>query len=321
MLELNAFFKVKRFLLLEGGLVKLLLELLVAKVDAKLLKRVVVKDLKAKDIEDTDHLASRSLEGFVDLGHQPRKQARVNTHSKSISTITSLRGGQRDHGGLLADANRAVREHLLQLASIDGEQTRDLLHNVAVGHGRAGYSICELLLVKLYVTEAQDTSGKREYSLNLLLRELEQLHRVANSSMLFDIVNVLGIEGATLVKVVVVFRAVKAKVRHSGTVLGELVKDVKVSLFAVCLLAYNTTLFQEIVLDASTSDGLLHIIKMDFNPLAETRRVVVSDRLGVTKGFKKRVAHQDLLFQVVRRTCYGGQVVEDLLCAHSFTGT
>ena len=76
-LECHALLLILALLEFEDGIRKVLLQLLVAEVDAELLERVDIKDLEAKDVEHRDGV--RALGGSLRVNgfDQPIKQLRV----------------------------------------------------------------------------------------------------------------------------------------------------------------------------------------------------------------------------------------------------
>ena len=75
-LECHALLLILALLEFEDGIRKVLLQLLVAEVDAELLERVDIKDLEAKDVEHRDGVRALGGSLRVDGFDQPIKQPR-----------------------------------------------------------------------------------------------------------------------------------------------------------------------------------------------------------------------------------------------------
>ena len=60
----------------------------------------------------------------------------------------------------------------------------------------------------------------------------------------------------------------------------------------------DSRLFKKIILDLSAIDLVLMDRKVHQHVFAETRRIIVSHRLGVTKALEDRVASEDLLADI-----------------------
>ena len=76
-LECHALLLILALLEFEDGIRKVLLQLLVAEVDAELLERIDIKDLEAKDVEHRDGVWSLGGSLRVNGFDQPFKQPRV----------------------------------------------------------------------------------------------------------------------------------------------------------------------------------------------------------------------------------------------------
>ena len=98
----DALRRVEGLLLLEGVNTEELLEPLVGKVDAELLKRVGVEDLEAEDVEHTDEPAARPVERAVDLGDEVGEERAVDGLGGGGASVERLGGAQLDQGRLAA---------------------------------------------------------------------------------------------------------------------------------------------------------------------------------------------------------------------------
>lgn len=78
-----------------------------------------------------------------------------------------------------------------------------------------------------------------------------------------------------------------------------LIKDVVVSLADA--LRYDSRLFQQEIHDLG-ANNLAVVIELDLDELAEATRVVIAQRLGITKGLEKRVGLEHALFQLAKRS-------------------
>ncbi len=96
--------------------------------------------------------------------------------------------------------------------------------------------------------------------------------------------------------------------------LGELIEDVEVSLVANLL--NDTVLFEKVVCDVGT-DRFALCVEHDFKILSMTRRVIVPERLGATKGLEERVGSQNHILDVLNArigaTTDGSDVLHDTL--------
>jgi hypothetical protein len=93
----------------QGELNEDLLELLIDKVDAELLKAVVLENLESVNVQHADDRGRILVEdGFIDLRDDPLEEARVDAHRKGVAGKCGL--GRRE-GGLdgLADSLDGTR--------------------------------------------------------------------------------------------------------------------------------------------------------------------------------------------------------------------
>mmetsp|Transcript_20920 Transcript_20920/g.50792 ORF Transcript_20920/g.50792 Transcript_20920/m.50792 type:complete len:315 (+) Transcript_20920:1479-2423(+) len=100
----------------------------------------------------------------------------------------------------------------------------------------------------------------------------------------------------------------------------DLVEDVKVAL--PILLPDDARLLQEVRVDLGAAQGVL-LVKVDVDVLAESRRVVISQRLGVAKRLEDWVALQHPSLRVGRHGRVvrdGGEVLHHELCALRLAG-
>ncbi len=82
--------------LLEGKdvAVKILLQLLVGIVDVELLKAVELKVFKAKNVQHANGVESvGTLQGNIELGHNPFEQLGIQGHRQRVARVGSLRRG------------------------------------------------------------------------------------------------------------------------------------------------------------------------------------------------------------------------------------
>jgi len=77
--ELNALALVHRLLQTKGVVIEVLLQHFIGKVDAELLEGVVVEDLEAENVQDTDLTRRFRVvpHGLVDAHHQPVEHCSV----------------------------------------------------------------------------------------------------------------------------------------------------------------------------------------------------------------------------------------------------
>mmetsp|Transcript_13763 Transcript_13763/g.22376 ORF Transcript_13763/g.22376 Transcript_13763/m.22376 type:complete len:232 (-) Transcript_13763:169-864(-) len=137
--------------------------------------------------------------------------------------------------------------------------------------------------------------------------------------MRLGIVNVLGQEGRGAREVGVRLDVVETKLALSAAVRAHLVKDVIVAL--TVLLVDHARLLKQVVGDRGGGDNTRGSIEVNIDVLTETRRVVVTECLGVSESLEQRVGQNDLLLYVALRAGNVGEIVKALLGTNGLAGT
>ena len=137
--ELDLLKEVHALLLRKHRYVEELLETLVGKVDAELLKRVVFENLKAKDVENADVLVSRRVlrrlddgsvvvrlverraRRLVDALNQPIKQFGIHGHRQRIDAVPRFDGREGYVRHLVVDGDGSKSQDLFKLPRLDLE--------------------------------------------------------------------------------------------------------------------------------------------------------------------------------------------------------
>ena len=201
---------------------------------------------------------------------------------------------------LAADIHRTEGDGILELLGRDLQEMRRPLELVLVlDAGRV--DVATRALAELQVAEMQYGRHEAEDVVDLVVREVEALHGLAHLGELVRVVDVIDLDAATAVEVLKVVRRREAELAaHSVVGTGQqLVEDVEVAL--ALELVRDTRLLQQVVDGRRTTDAVV-LVKVHRDQLAETRRVVVTQRLGVTERLENRVREQDVLLDTRGRT-------------------
>lgn len=119
---------------------KQLLQFLIAIVDAKLLKTISLKYLKAVDVQHAQHIVERFLrfmsghdDRFVDATNDPGEQSIVDGLRQSVSTVFGLDDTVRLHHDVSASGDRALRESRLEVRFGDLEKAGGVAERRLIG--------------------------------------------------------------------------------------------------------------------------------------------------------------------------------------------
>ena len=166
---------------LEDVLDKELLEVLVGKVDAKLLEGVGLEVLKAEDVEDADAAAVGGVlqvwleDSGVDLPHNINEEAAVDALGKGVPHVPGLMHVEgADHRLALGEdgaAGECVDERLLVHAQDGGHA-----FNVALIWNVGGVEVVDDLALVLDVSHVQEGGQDLEDVPDLLVSHHEHLH-------------------------------------------------------------------------------------------------------------------------------------------------
>mmetsp|Transcript_9976 Transcript_9976/g.25803 ORF Transcript_9976/g.25803 Transcript_9976/m.25803 type:complete len:521 (-) Transcript_9976:76-1638(-) len=276
-------------LLLEDDVVEYLLEHLVRRVDEELLEAVDPHVLEAEDVEDADKLRVRgrvNVEGHVDASDEPVEELGVDRLGGRIAQVHRLllvvRRGDR---GLARDLAHAVDEGVLELGGRDAEHAGG-----RVERARRGAVDRRVVRVgELDVAELEHTRDDLHHAVDLGVGDVDRLHRLDSEAVLLGVVHVR--DGGAHLGVLLRRGAAVEAVLGGGASL-ELVEDVEVAL--ALSLVHDARLLEEQVGDVAPGDRVLRRV-VQRGELAEARRVVVAERLGVAEGLHERVRLDDLL--------------------------
>merc|ERR550539_1077955 len=287
-------------LLLEGEHVGVeeLLELLVDVVDTDLLEAVVVENLEASDIEDTnvlDFLHGGVDESLVTFLHNNPEGSLVDGTSDTGHRVGSvLTGGALAHplGTDLQLGLTEVSDHPL---AVNAEKLSNLL---------GGHIVLDLSLLLLahghevlgHVAHVHHAGGVLVHVVLLFLAEAESHEGLVSELHVLLVVN--GGDGKLALGDVPVVQDVvgqQALLLQVGDSVGhDVVEGVVATLQG--LLVSQTRLLQEVD-DHVSSGQFARGVEMDTDELSESGGVVVPHSLGVTPGLQHRVGGNDLLLK------------------------
>ena len=293
---------------LKDVLVKVKLQLFVGIVDAKLLERVLLKVLKAENIKDADKrmlaaLANRVVDVLQDAG----EHAAVQSLAEGVPRIDGLLHKQGADKGLATLGHRPRGEDRRHFVGLETEQGRDK-------GGGGGIRHLDVVLVLLLERDVTEMEHRGEDIKNGALdgAKVKHLHGRLDLFEIGRVVQLGNLDAPALVQVVVVGRATEPEglALLLGGTRQEAVENVVVAFISG--LMDNARALQQKVANARAENGA-RSIKLDLDKLAETGRVVVTDSLGVTKGFHDRTRLNNLLLDERLLGRHGGKVLNDQL--------
>uniref|UniRef100_A0A2M4DMR2 Uncharacterized protein n=1 Tax=Anopheles darlingi TaxID=43151 RepID=A0A2M4DMR2_ANODA len=312
----------------EHVVVEELLQLLVGEVNTQLLETVVVEDFETSNIQHTNELSTLLLgvQSLVTLLDQPFEDTIEDTLAEGTDRVGDLVLVLTLGDELVTDLNTWLQQILVQIVS---DHTEQLGHTVTI-LGTVGFSLLfATLLLELHATHVHDSGSDLVDVVLLLLSETQNVEGFIGQQTFLTVIDV-GNGDFTLGNAVVIVDVVRQEAHFFQSLDGarhELVEDVVRALQR--LLRDDTSLLQQVGLNIGTSQ-LTASGEVDTDELTETRRVIVTDGLGVTEGLKYGVSLDDLIFQgalllsvlvLLARRANGGEVRNDLLGVLSLSGT
>ena len=288
---------VQRLLALEDEAQEELLQLLVGKVDAELLKRVDEERLEAVDVQQPDErrLAARgeapiaAAERLIDDADEPIEEACVDRLCQRVTSQRRLRLAVLGGDGFAARLHRARQQPRVECFAA---QQADRLLQCRLA------SLGELRLLALCierrVAQLQQPRDDAQAAVLLLVGEPHLEQRVDGLLVLGSVVDAIDGGDAALVEV----GERLGPVRHAkglSAAAAQLVEDVVVALSLG--LEVDARLLEQ-VLPRRGAEDIAAGRDADLDKLAEAARVVVAARLCVAKGLKHRVGLQNPIGEV-----------------------
>ena len=287
---------------------------------------VVFEVLEAENVEHADGLAiglggARSIDGRVDLLHNPDEESAVDALDKGVAHIDRLMLGEsggdrlaRREYGLGGERNdELLGAHLQQLGAH--------LHHSLVGDlGRL--EVVDVARLVLDVADVEDGGEEAHDVPDVLVAEREHLARRADVGELGGVVaalaHLLGARvGAPQVLVVARVRQPELAALLACQTGEHAVEDVIVALLLG--LRDEARLLEQVLLDLGALDDAL-LVEVDVDVLAEAARVVVAYRLGVAERLEDRIGLEYLLLDPVVLAADGRQELEYELGALGLAG-
>ena len=193
---------------LEHVVVEELLKTLVGVVDAQLLERVDLENLKTGDIQDTNEVSLSLLcKGEVDLAHEPQEETSVDGFGEGITGRCSLLGVELGSNEVTSSKNAGLNERLLELRGVAAQEVGSSVEDVLVGDLGA----LTLSRVEGDVTEVEDGSEGAEDGHLLLRGDAHDGHGISRVLELLGIVHTLDAIALALVEISEVLRTRKAE--------------------------------------------------------------------------------------------------------------
>lgn len=239
-------------------------------------------------------LKSRHRQLAVDLVDEELEELGIHALHHGVTRVLRLVHivGDQNHG---ASTDVAVGQELLHLLGIAAPERGGVGEHLLV-HDRTGILLSGALLhLELDVTEVENTGDNAEHLLLHFGRELEDVHGVLHVFEVLVVRDSVDAGHAALAGVVEQLGGLQLQLRGEARVSlrgGEqLVEDVVVSL--ALRLEHHTGLLEEVVDDTTSDDGSL-LVEVHRDELSETRRVVISQGLGVSESLEDRVSGENL---------------------------
>jgi hypothetical protein len=298
-----------------------LLQLLIGVVDAQLLKAIMLKNLETRDIQNTNERRRiAATKNLVDTTHDPQENTTVERLDKSVTRVGGLLHVQVRWDQLVSGLDTRLDDGIRELGGRDRQQLGSVLQRV-LGTGDLG--TVTGTGDELHIAQVQD-GGENTVDGGLLpVIDTARGHGGTSVRKLLGIADAVDGVAAALVQVLVLLGTTKVQSSAlGGRDAGEqLVEDVEVAFAG--RLADDTRLFKQVALHTGTSNRAL-VVELEADELAETRRVIVSNSLGITKGFEHRIQFEQLLLQLtltMSTTGNGHNVLNDLFGVFSLTST
>ena len=298
---LNLLLRILFLLFFERQLNKDLLQLFIDIIDAQLLKGVVLKDLKAINVQHANHGGSLAmgLKRLVHTRDNPFEQIVVDGLAQRVTHGSRLCWVQwhfvyRSTAAATLRFHNALRQCALDSRRIYAEQIGTKVGHVGVPDVRVTLRV----LGKVDISEPQDRSKHAHNAHLLILRETNRLHGLEGGGKIGMVVDAGHIETLAMGRVRVGLGTLQTKsfalLRRRS--LRQLVEYVEVAL--VSHLTDHAPFFQQVVGNLGAHRRALRI-KHDFEVLAVPRAIVVAERLCASKALEQGIGRQHHVFDVV----------------------
>mmetsp|Transcript_98756 Transcript_98756/g.159195 ORF Transcript_98756/g.159195 Transcript_98756/m.159195 type:complete len:393 (+) Transcript_98756:3233-4411(+) len=290
--KLNAFTQIELALEHEVEMVEVQLQLLVCKVDTELLEMVGLEHLKPKNVQHRHlhcHRLALEAQRSVDALHNVVKELAVQGLAQGITALVGFFSRFRLHHHIRSCRDLTLAHGLDNASCVHAQQLRHGGEVLIILHCRIALAI----LTDTEVSNMQYGRDGRKDTLLALRIEPNEVKCLLGTIKTLDIVMSFRFHAGLGVIEDISGRGTKVLqhllLRRGST---HLVEDVVVALAR--RLVNHTRLFKQVRLDLSTRNRSFPI-KMHIDPFAETRRVVIAQRLGVAKGLEYGVGQHDLL--------------------------
>merc|ERR1719385_253679 len=318
------------FLLLKGEhvLVEELLQLLIDIVDTDLFKAIVVKDLKAGNIQDTnvlDFLHGRVNKGLITLIHNNSEGTLIDGTSNTSNRVGGSSTGRTLLDPLSTDLQLGLAEVGDHPLTVNASKSGNLLGiNIILDFSLLFLANWDKVLG--HVTHVHHASSVLEHIILLSLSETKDIKGFIGKVHVFLVINggdsELALGDIPVVQDVIGKQTLLLKVRNR--VRHQVIEGVVASLKG--LLVGQTGLLKEVDNHVS-SRQLTRGIEVDTDELTKSGGVVISHSLGITPGFQDRVGLDNLVLKgglsllPLARGADGGKVGDDLLGVLSLSST
>jgi len=321
----------------EHVVIEELLESLVGVVDAKLFESVKFENFETGDIEDTNEVVSGKIggEGSVDDLDQPLEESVERGLDDSTNGVVDLLDGLTLDDVLSTDFDLGSADSLKPFLSIDTQEVGNLLggfSSVGLGLFFSG------LLLELSVSRVHKRGSDLVDTSLFFLRETKNVEGLVSGIKFLAIVNRFDLDLSKRAPLVIV--RVGRDHTHLvdlGLVTSEHLVENMEATFGLELEG-NSRLFQKVSVDI-TGGELASDLEVNTDEFTESRRVIVTDGLGVTKSLHSWVSSDDLIFEgsatlerwsflglfsfvfIASKGANDGKVLDDSLGVDSLTGS
>ncbi|GIX63978.1 family transcriptional regulator, putative [Babesia caballi] len=318
----NALVLVESRLALEDNVHEVGLKHLVGDVDEELLEGVVLEHLEAENVKHANEVleAALGLNGTVEVADQPQEQTLVHGLADAGPEHIGVANLPRSANLVAAGAGDFDGELSLQLGRVEEQQPTSVLEHVLVDDGRRVVDAVHGGGADLDVAHQQDTGQQGEDGADLVLREAHALERLEHLLEVGNVVDgghivALGVEELVLAQPLELVLGLHLR----RGALNQLVEDVVRALRGI--LGDDARLLEQEGDDGAVANATL-LGHVELHETPETRRVVVSDGLGVTEGLKHGVGSHDggLDAAVALAVAVEGEVAHHLLGGLGLTG-
>merc|ERR1719400_2346188 len=318
------------FLLLEGEHVRVeeLLQLLVDVVDANLFESIVVEDLEAGDVEDSDVgdlLHGGVAQGLVTLVHSDPESPLVDGTSDAGNRVGGVVAGRALVHPLRADLQLGLAEVGDHPLHVNSEELCHLL-GIALVLDLGLLLLADRDKVLGHVTHVHHAGGVLEHIVLHLFAEAKDVKGLVGKLHVLPVID--GGNGQLALGHVPVVLNVVGQEALLLEILDLVGHEVVESVVATLqwLLVGETGLLEQV--DNHVGSGeLASGVEVDSDELSKARRVVVPNSFGVTPSLKDGVGLDDLVLKgslsllPLSGGADGGKVGDDLLGVLSLSGT